>query len=140
MGGRLLFGHLPDRIGGANIALIFVLIEASGQASDLAGSYLRTGTVRSGCSWIRLLARLSKPWRGSVPTRTTGEPQSRHGSLRRISRFGAGSRQPRTWLGCEWSGSGCRLPSQHPGRALRCNHRSPAPTTDDRCKCDEELR
>jgi MFS family permease len=30
--GRLLFGHLPDRIGGARIALICVLIEAAGQA------------------------------------------------------------------------------------------------------------
>ena len=32
MAGRLLFGHLPDRIGGARIALICVLIEAAGQA------------------------------------------------------------------------------------------------------------
>jgi MFS family permease len=32
MAGRLLFGHLPDRIGGAKVALIFVLIEAAGQA------------------------------------------------------------------------------------------------------------
>jgi MFS family permease len=32
MAGRLLFGHLPDRIGGAKVALVFVLIEAIGQA------------------------------------------------------------------------------------------------------------
>ena len=32
MAGRLLFGHLPDRIGGAKVALVFVLIEAAGQA------------------------------------------------------------------------------------------------------------
>jgi MFS family permease len=32
MAGRLLFGHLPDRIGGAKVAFIFVLIEAAGQA------------------------------------------------------------------------------------------------------------
>src|SRR5271170_1117297 len=31
-GGRLVLGHLPDRIGGAKIALISVLIEALGQA------------------------------------------------------------------------------------------------------------
>jgi MFS family permease len=32
MAGRLIFGHLPDRIGGARIALVCVLIEAAGQA------------------------------------------------------------------------------------------------------------
>ena len=32
MAGRILFGHLPDRIGGARIALACVLIEAAGQA------------------------------------------------------------------------------------------------------------
>jgi MFS family permease len=29
---RLFFGHLPDRIGGARIALVFVVVEAAGQA------------------------------------------------------------------------------------------------------------
>ena len=32
MAGRLIFGHLPDRIGGAKVALVCVLIEAVGQA------------------------------------------------------------------------------------------------------------
>ena len=32
MVGRLFFGYLPDKIGGAKVALIFVLIEAVGQA------------------------------------------------------------------------------------------------------------
>jgi MFS family permease len=32
MVGRLIFGHLPDRIGGARVALVCVLIEAAGQA------------------------------------------------------------------------------------------------------------
>ena len=31
-GARIVFGHLPDRIGGARVALLFVLIEAAGQA------------------------------------------------------------------------------------------------------------
>jgi MFS family permease len=31
-GGRLVLGHLPDRVGGAKVALICVLIEAVGQA------------------------------------------------------------------------------------------------------------
>src|SRR5258708_15917308 len=30
--GRALFGHLPDRIGGAKVALVCILIEAVGQA------------------------------------------------------------------------------------------------------------
>jgi MFS family permease len=30
--GRVTFGHLPDRIGGTRVALVFVLIEAAGQA------------------------------------------------------------------------------------------------------------
>jgi MFS family permease len=30
--GRMIFGHLPDRIGGASVALVFALIEAAGQA------------------------------------------------------------------------------------------------------------
>jgi MFS family permease len=30
--GRMAFGHLPDRIGGAKVALAFVLVEAAGQA------------------------------------------------------------------------------------------------------------
>jgi MFS family permease len=32
MAGRLIFGHLPDRIGDAKVALVCVLIEAAGQA------------------------------------------------------------------------------------------------------------
>ena len=30
--GRVVFGHLPDRIGGAKVALVCILIEAAGQA------------------------------------------------------------------------------------------------------------
>jgi MFS family permease len=41
MAGRLFFGHLPDRIGGAKVALVCVLIEAAGQALIwLAPSYV----------------------------------------------------------------------------------------------------
>ena len=32
MGGRVVFGHLPDKIGGAKVALVCVLIEAAGLA------------------------------------------------------------------------------------------------------------
>jgi MFS family permease len=32
MAGRLAFGHLPDRIGGAKVAIVCILIEAAGQA------------------------------------------------------------------------------------------------------------
>jgi MFS family permease len=30
--GRIVFGHLPDRVGGARVALVCVLVEAAGQA------------------------------------------------------------------------------------------------------------
>jgi hypothetical protein len=30
--GRLIFGHLPDKVGGARVALVCMLIEAAGQA------------------------------------------------------------------------------------------------------------
>jgi MFS family permease len=30
--GRIVFGHLPDRVGGARVALVCVIIEATGQA------------------------------------------------------------------------------------------------------------
>jgi MFS family permease len=31
IGGRVAFGHLPDRVGGAKVALICILVEALGQ-------------------------------------------------------------------------------------------------------------
>ena len=44
IGARLLFGHLPDKLGGAKVALVCVLIEAVGQlliwgANDVATAY-----------------------------------------------------------------------------------------------------
>jgi len=30
--GRLMFGHLPDKLGGAKVALVCVFIEATGQS------------------------------------------------------------------------------------------------------------
>jgi len=32
IGGRLVFGHLPDKIGGAKVSFVCILIEAIGQA------------------------------------------------------------------------------------------------------------
>jgi MFS family permease len=42
---RILFGHLPDQIGGATVALLFVLIEAAGLALMSAASGTITATL-----------------------------------------------------------------------------------------------
>ena len=42
---RMLFGHLPDQIGGATVALLFVLIEAAGLALMSAASGTITATL-----------------------------------------------------------------------------------------------
>jgi len=42
---RMLFGHLPDQIGGATVALLFVLIEAAGLALMFAASGTKTATL-----------------------------------------------------------------------------------------------
>jgi len=42
---RMLFGHLPDQIGGATVALLFVLIEAAGLAMMFAASGTKTATL-----------------------------------------------------------------------------------------------
>jgi MFS family permease len=51
---RLVCGHLPDRLGGAKVALVSVLIEAAGQALIwLAGgpAVALAGTVLTGIGW-----------------------------------------------------------------------------------------
>ena len=60
---RLLFGHLPDRVGGARAALLFVLIEAAGLALmglDGARRRPRLSGARSGLGNARALARRAR--------------------------------------------------------------------------------
>ena len=92
---RLLLGHLPDRLGGARVALISVLIEAAGlaliwgapsQASAAAGAVL---TAR----W--LCAGLSRAGSRSRPSGATAEPRSCHGGIYRLPRHRA-----RFWPPC----------------------------------------
>lgn len=56
IGARLLFGHLPDKIGGARVALVCVVIEAVGQlliwgADTALVAYLGAALTGFGYSW-----------------------------------------------------------------------------------------
>jgi MFS family permease len=55
IGARLLFGHLPDKLGGARVALVCVLIEAVGQlliwdANEVATAYIGAALTGFGYS------------------------------------------------------------------------------------------
>lgn len=55
IGARLLFGHLPDKLGGAKVALVCVLIETVGQlliwgANDVATAYIGAALTGFGYS------------------------------------------------------------------------------------------
>jgi MFS family permease len=72
--GRLIFGHLPDRIGGAKVALIFVLMEAAGQALIWIAS--SPAMVLVGCALTGFGYSLVYPGFGVEAVRRT-PPQSR---------------------------------------------------------------
>src|SRR5439155_24443976 len=82
--GRVVFGHLPDRIGGAKVALVCILIEAAGQALIWLAPCARA--VRRNAYRLRLLARLPRLWRGSGPPHAAGKSWPRHRSLHCFSR------------------------------------------------------
>jgi len=83
MAGRLIFGHLPDKIGGARVALVCVLIEAVGQALiwlapssalALVGVMLTVSATRSYTpvlAWKRSVTRhrraAASPWEPTPP-------------------------------------------------------------------------
>jgi hypothetical protein len=76
---RTAFGHRPDRLGGARVALVSMLIEAAGQALIwlTPGAALALfGTVLTN---PRLLARLPWPRDRSSASRTAGKPRPCHG-------------------------------------------------------------
>jgi len=63
--GRVVFGHLPDKIGGASVALVCVLIEAAGQALIWVApwsSLALFGAALTGFGYSLVYPRL---WRGS---------------------------------------------------------------------------
>jgi MFS family permease len=71
---RLLFGHLPDRIGGAKVALLFVLIETAGLA--LMGLASSAGAAAVGAALTGLGYSLVFPGLGVEAVRRA-PPESR---------------------------------------------------------------
>ena len=71
---RLLFGHLPDRVGGAKAALLFVLIEAAGLA--LMGLASSAGAAAVGAAFTGLGYSLVFPGLGVEAVRRA-PPESR---------------------------------------------------------------
>ena len=71
---RLLFGHLPDRVGGAKVALLFVLIETAGLA--LMGLASSAGTAAVGAALTGLGYSLVFPGLGVEAVRRA-PPESR---------------------------------------------------------------
>ena len=116
---RLLFGHLPDRIGGAKVALICVLIEAAGLGADGGRVRRHSGRDRRRPGRLRLCAGLPRPRRRSRPTGAAGQPRCRHGGIYRLPRsrawrLGPGAR-PRREVG---SGINAAFPGQCRGRPV----------------------
>ena len=93
IGARLFFGHLPDKIGGAKVALVCVIIEAAGQlliwgADTAVMAYIGAALTGFGYS-------LAFPGFGVEAVRRA-PPQTRSGNgrLRRVPGHVAGHHQP----------------------------------------------
>ena len=92
---RLFLGHLPDRLGGAKVALISVFIETVAWRSfGCTGPSFRRGWRSAHRPW--LCAGLSRPRRRSRSSCAAAEPWPRDGGLYRLPRCGARVWQPRT--------------------------------------------
>ena len=116
--GRIFFGHLPDKIGGAKVALVCVLIEAAGQAMIWLAPSPHAGAGRGHAHRPRLLARLSCLRRRSGSPRTAAKPWARHGRLHRVPRSVAGACQSGARSDRECGRPQCGLPCKHARRAL----------------------
>ena len=69
IGARLLFAHLPDKIGGAKVALVCVLIETAGQLLIWQASGVADGLCGRGAHRLWLFAGLPRLWRRSGAAR-----------------------------------------------------------------------
>jgi len=121
--GTFFVGHLPDRIGGAVVALVRVLIEVAGQALIWLAPWTALALV--GAALTCCGYPLVYPGFGVVAVRRA-PPESRGlrgGGLRRLSRPGAGARQPAARADREQGGLKRGVLREHPRRALRRGYR-----------------
>ena len=95
--GCLVFGHLPDRMGGAKVALVCILIEAVGQA--LIWSASSSLAALCGVALTGLGYSLVYPGFGveAIRRAPSGEPWSRDGRIHRISRPLFGHHRSGSW-------------------------------------------
>jgi hypothetical protein len=134
MAGRLIFGHLPDKIGGARVALVCVLIEAVGQALIWlapSSALALVGVMLTGLGYS-----LVYPGFGVEAVRHA-PPQSRGLAMGAYTAFldlSLGLASPCAGFGCERSRPGRGVPRQHAGRAVRRGYRSAAPELRRRSK------
>ena len=113
---RLILGHLPDRIGGARVALICVLIEAAGLALiALAPSALSAavGAALTGFGYALV-------FRSSC---AVGAPRTRYGRLYGLSRPRSGHLRADTWSYRARSRAERGLSDQRAPRAVRSARR-----------------
>lgn len=99
---RFAFGHVPDRLGGARVALVCVLIEAAGLALIRLASdrvLAAAGAVLLGLGYSLVYPGLGV----EAVRRATTEPRACDGRLHRLPRHCAWIRQSRD--GCSVSGS-----------------------------------
>ena len=124
---RLLFGHLPDRIGGAKVALLFVLIETAGLA--LMGLASSAGMAAVGAVLTGLGYSLVFPGLGVEAVRRA-PPESRgrgDGRLHGLPGPGPWDFRPRARPRRERRRPQRRVPRQRPCRARGCPDPPSAP-------------
>ena len=121
--GRLVFSHLPDKIGGAKVAIVCVLIEAVAQALIWLApwSWLAlTGVILTGLGYSF--------WRGSAPQCAAAESWPRDGRIHSFPGSLIGICQSSARAGRELAGIERSFPRQHAGCAQLGLYRNAAHT------------
>ena len=125
---RVFLGHLADKVGGARVALVFVLIEAAGQALLWAAPWsglALVGAALTGFGYSLVYPALA--WKPSgVPRR---EPGARDGCVHRLSRPDARDRESRSRPHRRRCGNWAGVPRERHRRALcRCSRAATCPS------------